>query len=169
MKTLVIHPEDYTTRFLAKVYEGKDDWTVITTKVSRKILKAEMKAHDRIIMLGHGVPYGLIGFNTIFIDSKLVYLLRDKLCVCVWCNADKFVEQYKLKGFYTGMIISEDYEAEMFKVDVDEEELLKSNWDFAYALQAGVDSDDMLEVVKSKYVGDTPIYNFNKQRVYSNV
>jgi hypothetical protein len=48
---------------------------------------------------------GLIGFGDAFNDY--VYLLRDKIGVYIWCNANVFVEKYGLKGFYTGMIISE--------------------------------------------------------------
>ena len=110
MKTLVIHPKDTTTDFLSLIYEDKD-WTVITDNISKSALKRQIKAHDRIVMLGHGMETGLIGFNRLVIDSNLVYLLREKHCVCIWCNADKFVLKYGLKGFYTGMIISEVQEA----------------------------------------------------------
>ena len=119
MKTLVIHPEDYTTRFLTVIHEGHDDWTVITHDVSHKVLKEQIKKHDRIIMLGHGTGWGLLGHGRFVIDSSLVYLLREKDCVCIWCNANDFVEQYGLKGFYTGMIISEMDEAYMCNVKVD--------------------------------------------------
>lgn len=168
MKTLVIHPKDYTTRFLAKLYEGKD-WKVIRDDVTKKELKEQMMEHDRIIMLGHGLPDGLLGFGKIVVDERFTPILRKKEVVCVWCNADRFVEKHKLKGFYTGMIISEKLEAEFFDVEVDDDELLKSNWEFAYALQAGIDHDNMADIVKENYVGDTPIYNFNKIRIYSNL
>jgi hypothetical protein len=168
MKTLVIHPEDYTTRFLGVVYEGRD-WNVITTNTTKSELKQQIKSHDRIVMLGHGFPSGLLGFGRVIINQSFIPLLEQKSCVCVWCNADKFVTPTKIKGFYTGMIISELQEAAMFDVEVGDEELLQSNWKFSYALRDGIDSPDMLDIVKSKYVGDTPIYNFNKQRLYSNV
>jgi hypothetical protein len=168
MKTLVIHPEDYTTRFLGVIYEGRD-WNVINTDTPDSELKKQIELHDRIIMLGHGFPSGLLGFGRIIINQSFIPLLEQKSCVCVWCNADKFVIPTKIKGFYTGMIISELGEAAMCNVEVGEEELLKSNWEFSYALRDGIDNPNMLEVVKAKYVGDTPIYNFNKQRLYSNV
>ena len=53
MKTLVIHPEDVTTSFLAAIYEDLDA-TVITRKESNSKLKRSIKEHDRIIMLGCG-------------------------------------------------------------------------------------------------------------------
>jgi hypothetical protein len=50
MKTLVIHPQDYSTDFLCKIYKDTD-WTVINSTVSKKFLKDSIKSHDRIIMI----------------------------------------------------------------------------------------------------------------------
>jgi len=111
MKTLVIHPKDSTTDFLKVIYSEKD-WTIIDdNNISTSKLKENIKSHDRIIMLGHGSDKGLFGQNRLIINSNLVYLLKDKNCVCIWCNADEFVKKYKLNGFYTGMIISDYDEA----------------------------------------------------------
>ena len=90
MQTLVIHPKDETTDFLSVIYADKD-WTVVNTRPSKSKLKELIKSHDRIIMLGHGTKDGLIimegAYNYHFlIDSSLVYLLREKDCVCIWCN-----------------------------------------------------------------------------------
>ena len=70
--------------------------------------------HDRIVMMGHGYPHGL--FYS-YIDSKLVYLLKEKECVCIWCNSDQFVNRYKFTGFFTGMFISEVREANFFNIE----------------------------------------------------
>ena len=135
MKTLVIHPFDITTGFLEDIYIDKD-WTVVDWNPSKCGLKNLIKEHDRIIMLGHGTEDGLLGYNRFVINSELVYLLREKLCVCIWCNADKFVEKYSLKGFYTGMIISEHEEAIMFCVNTTNTEIYNSNTLFAKAITA---------------------------------
>ena len=113
MKTLVIHPKDLTTDFLESIYKNMD-CTIINTEISKSKLKQSIKLHDRIIMLGHGDAYGLYGYGHYVIDSKLVYLLRDKECVAIWCNADRFFTKYSLTGIYSGMIISEYDEAIMF-------------------------------------------------------
>ena len=63
----------------------------INTNTSKSFLKQQIILHDRIIMLGHGTEEGLIGFNRFFINSSLVYLLREKICVCIWCNADGII------------------------------------------------------------------------------
>jgi hypothetical protein len=166
MKTLVIHPYDYTTRFLTVIHEDHDDWTVITEDVSHKFLKEQIKKHDRIIMLGHGTGWGLLGFNRFVIDSSLVYLLREKDCVCIWCNANEFVEKYGLKGFYTGMIISEMDEAYMCSVKVSVEELEAANWLFAEAIQHSIDEPNMLEKAHSIFIGDGEVHEFNKSNMY---
>lgn len=83
--TLVIHPKDQTTDFLSEIYLDKN-WTVINTNTSKKFLKEQILTHDRIVMLGHGTEKGLLGYDRYIIDSTLVYLLREKECVCIWCN-----------------------------------------------------------------------------------
>jgi len=115
MKTLVIHPSDYSTDFLKPIYEGIEDKTVITQGKTRDEIIELIESHDRVMMMGHGSPSGLfgIGFNRLFvIDNGLVEHLNKKdNNVFIWCNADRFVNRFGLKGFYTGMFISEVGEA----------------------------------------------------------
>ena len=165
MKTLVIHPKDSTTDFLCEIYKDKD-WTVINTNTSKKFLKELIKLHDRIVMLGHGTEKGLIGFNKIMIDSTWVYLLRDKNCVCIWCNADEFVKKYGLKGFYTGMIISEYEEAVMCGVVTNTQCIAESNTDFALAIKNSIDYENMLEKAKMLYEGNSSVVEFNRNNLY---
>jgi hypothetical protein len=166
MKTLVIHPEDYTTRFLKVIYEDHPEWTVIDQRIPSSELKKKIKEHDRIVMLGHGTAYGLLGWGGMAITSEYVYLLKEKTLFAVWCNCDGFFERYGLKGFYTGMIISEMYEAEMMGVKTDEEELETQNWLFAESLKKAIDSDDILETAHSIFDGKSALYEFNKSRMY---
>ena len=165
MTTLVIHPQDSTTKFLSEIYFDKG-WTVINTNTSKKILKQQIKAHDRIVMLGHGTKYGLIGYKKLVIDSSWVYLLREKECVCVWCNADEFVLKYGLTGLYTGMIISERDEAEMYSVDSGWMEIIESNVLFANALRRFIDSDNAVDKILGAYFGDTGVIRFNREGIY---
>ena len=169
MKTLVIHPSDETTTFLKLIYKDID-CTVINERVSNKILKESIKSHDRIIMLGHGTEKGLFNsdYNTI-IDGSYVYLLREKECVCVWCNADVFFEKHKLKGFYTGMIISDYYEANMFCVNATNDEIEYSNRIFAeiVAKHLSTDYKKMADNVKAEYSSDTNgVIQFNHKNIY---
>ena len=165
MKTLVIHPQDSTTNFLSEIYIDKD-WTLINTNISKKTLKEQIKTHDRIVMLGHGTEKGLIGFNKLVIDSSWVYLLREKICVFIWCNANVFVEKYRLKGFYTGMIISEYEEAIMCCVPTNLFWINESNIDFAMAIKNSIDENNMLEKAKILYEGNTAVVEFNRNNLY---
>jgi hypothetical protein len=167
MKTLVIHPQDVSTAFLSSIYEDKD-WTVYDKNYSRSTYEAAIKEHDRIIMLGHGDDYGLYGFGDYIINSRMVYLLREKEVVCIWCNADMFFKKYKLRGFYTGMIISEMDEAYLFCLhDFHYKQIFESNQLFAQSIKENIDNTGLLSNVKEKYIGEgNPIIDFNKQRIY---
>lgn len=167
MKTLVIHPKDSTTDFLCEIYKH-ENWVTINTNVSKKTLKDQINAHDRIIMLGHGTEKGLIGFDRFVIDSTLVYLLREKICVCIWCNANDFVEKYGLKGFYTGMIISEHEEAVMYNISTNLFWITESNKDFALAIKKSINHKNMLEKAISFYEGNSNIVEFNKKNLFQN-
>jgi hypothetical protein len=170
MKTLVIHPKDISTDFLCIIYSNKD-WTVINTNPSTKFLKDMIKTHDRIVMLGHGTELGLLGFNRFIIDSSYVYLLREKDCVCIWCNADKFVHKYDLKGFYTGMIVSDFDEALMFlNTPSSFNDVKSSNKLFAESIKSSIDSNMMYEDVKSNYImEENPVVSFNQLNIFNRI
>ena len=119
MKTLIIHPEDRSTDFLKPIYANIPNPTVITGGVTKAKIASLISEHDRIFMMGHGCPYGLFScakfgdsnYSGYIIDSTMVPLLEEKECVFIWCNADQFVNRYKLNGLYSGMFISEVMEA----------------------------------------------------------
>jgi hypothetical protein len=174
MKTLVIHPYDETTTMLSVIYEDKD-WTVITDQfVSKSFLKKSIIDHDRVVMLGHGTPQGLIamtGFSNFryLIDSDMVYLLRDKALVAIWCNADQFFDKYDLKGLYTGMIISEWDEAWSEGLSkFSHEDIDNSNTLFSSVMKEVIESDGYdLSISESKYIGeDNEVIEFNRTRIY---
>ena len=167
MKTLVIHPNDVTTAFLSDIYEDRD-WTVIDKEISGIAFRTAIREHDRIIMLGHGDDYGLYGHSTYLIDSKLVYLLREKECVAIWCNADVFFKKYGLTGFYTGMIISEVDEAHLCCLhDFTYEQVLASNTLFSHSIKQSIGENGFLNKAKELYIGDdNPIIAYNMQRMY---
>lgn len=170
MKTLVIHPSDPSTDMLRVIYEG-ENWTVINDpNYGKGKLKKAIKEHDRIIMLGHGTAWGLADMKSqrTLIGSEYVYLLRDKVCVCIWCNADEFVYKYNLKGFYTGMIISEEIEANMYNVNTTECEIDKSNTIFSEACRLAINAEptDMVNIVRDNYIGEGEVFDFNRQRIY---
>jgi hypothetical protein len=116
MKTLVIHPDDRSTDFLRAVYKDIPNKTVITGGHIWDVDLA-IESHDRVIMLGHGTPHGLLSVGKFFggayvIDSESAPLLKQKKeCIFIWCHASDYVKKYQLKGFSSGMFISEVGEA----------------------------------------------------------
>lgn len=168
MKTLVIHPDDRSTDFLSKIYEGKD-WTIETrhrgANYHKKEFIQQVKDHDRIIMMGHGYPGGLF---MSYINPEIVYLLREKECICIWCNADQFVRRYELKGFFTGMFISEVGEANYYNIDASQEQIDISNNMFSDLVNKFVDESGptLHRNVKDKYYSTCPVIRFNNDRLY---
>lgn len=167
MKTLVIHPKDETTDFLNVIYSGRD-WTVINTTISKKSLREQIKAHDRIVMMGHGSKDGLFDLKNkrFVIDSTWVYLLREKQLVCIWCNANLFVEKYGLNGFYTGMIISEFVEALQYHVITTSAEIAESNSMFANAVKKSIDDAQMISRMCGKYKAVNKVTTFNAKNLF---
>lgn len=166
MKTLVIHPTDPSTDFLKQIYEGKG-YTVINHNPSNKEIKDGIKAHGRIMMMGHGVPYGLIGHGRLVINSTHVQLLREKLCVGIWCNADQFFNKYKLRGFFSGMFISEVEEAAQYGIRITQDKIDYSNNLFASEFRKYESMITSHQLIKEHYNSfDCPVIQFNNDRLY---
>ena len=112
--TLVIHCKDRTTEMLCQVYEGKG-WDVLRDgNIDPEELHELIRNHERIVMLGHGTPAGLINVQRggLIIDSSFKEDLKDKTLFVIWCRADEFFRRIGVgKGqFITGNIPSEVWE-----------------------------------------------------------
>ena len=167
MKTLVIHPTDPTTDFLSAIYQD-EDWTVIRDIVSRSSLVKAIQEHDVILMMGHGSESGLYDINKrqYIIDDRFVFVLREKQCTFIWCHADEFVQKYKLKGMYSGMVISEIDEAINYCIRPSDGEIEKSNTMFAEAVRQALKHLDPVYKFKLLYEGEGEVFKFNKERFY---
>ena len=179
-KVLVIHPDDRSTDFLKPIYEGIPYKTVITGGVTSDVITKEIMNHDRIIMMGHGSPSGLFsmgkfsGIGPFVINDLNAFLLKDKECVFIWCNADIFVIYHKLKGFYSGMFISEVDEAVYCGLpDTEQKEVSRSNYTFADILGEHINLS-----IEEMYIGTVNNYGvmsessnvvkYNCERLYCN-
>lgn len=60
MSTLIIHPKDPSTNFLKPIYAPIQDKTLITGGIDKTELRELIENHDKVIMLGHGFPWGLM-------------------------------------------------------------------------------------------------------------
>ena len=140
MTTLIIHPDDRSTDFLRPIYQDLKHKTLITGPITRDGLHALIKAHDRIIGLGHGSPSGLFnmssnGFGSYVLGASEVEVLRGKELVSIWCHANQFMERHRLNGLYSGMFISEVSEARYYGLnEVTQADVNESNDAFARIL-----------------------------------
>jgi len=156
MKTLVIHPHDQSTHFLKPIYEDIPNKTVITGGWSIIEIENLISMHDRIIMLGHGSSRGLFGINfncSYVVDKDTVSLLENKECIFIWCHADQFVKEHNLKGFHSGMFVSEVTEALIYKLKGDKKLVTESNNTFASMLGSIINQPlpEMYKQIKKDY------------------
>jgi hypothetical protein len=127
-------------------------------------------------MLGHGSVLGLFSVGQFprtlgyIIDIYTVDLLRDKECILIWCNADKYFHQYNLKGFSTSMFISEVGEATYCGLSNISQEIVDESNDM-FALEMGeVINKPIREIydnIKQKYgvlVENNPVAHYNWTR-----
>lgn len=171
---LVIHPQDPTTEFLSVIYSNINA-TVLRDTISNSRLRKLLKEADRVIMLGHGTEQGMgdLTKGRYIINSNVVNFLREKKDnIHIWCNADEFVKKYGLKGFTTGMFISEFEEAYIFGVDPNSEKINKSNNDFARIVSQNIHKSgaDILKALKIGYNdedGDMEVIKYNSDRLYN--
>lgn len=135
-KYLIIHPNDETTDFLKESYQHLENKIIVNDPLFPKShLRKLIRENDNVILLGHGSEFGLFSsiskrqrFDRIIVGSELVDELRKKNNVIgIFCHARHFFEKYNIKGFSTGMFISDLYEADMYSFPLDEEWINDSN------------------------------------------
>ena len=109
--------------------------------ISQEELIKAIQEHDTIIMLGHGTPDGLlaidkkIGFLGYIIHDGHADLLKTKKTYSMWCHSDAYFERHGMKGFHSGMIISEEIEALMYGIEgYSDEEIVESLMPLMYAV-----------------------------------
>ena len=173
----VIHANDPTTQFLSLLYSQREDLKAhITEKNTNMEVIRAVRSDDSIMMLGHGNRYGLFSiprkdgaYNRQLINSDHVQFLRGKPCIGIWCHADKFADDYKLHGLFSGMIISELKEAEDEEVTTTREELDREMVKFATRLRDCLQQYDLKEIpARMRELDDTrsPLTQFNYNNLY---
>lgn len=179
MKTLIVHPKDDSTSFLDIVYAPIENKTLVTGGVTKNELISMILEHDRIMMMGHGSPGGLFSIGQFknvggyIVDRTLVpYLKNKEQNVYIWCNADKFVDEYNLKGFYSGMFISEVGEANYCGLPGTPQEVVdESNFGFCNIISKYINNkkEIIYENVKREYgfiAENNPVALYNNKRLY---
>ena len=178
MTNLIIHPTDSSTEFLKPIYANITDATILQGGTSKAQVAKLISEHDRIIMLGHGSPYGLFsigqfaGENGYVIDSTMVPLLYEKECISIWCNADQFMNRHELYGFYSGMFISEVGEATYCGLPGTDQETVTASNDYFAELLGEVINEPLsviYEHVMDNYgllLGLNSVASYNYDRLY---
>ena len=179
MKNLIVHPEDPTTTFLSPIYANLKNKTVVRGGVSKSELRELIESHDRVLMLGHGSPWGLLNAGqfpdagSYIIDDSMALTLKNKFnTVFIWCHADQFVQRHGLSGLYSGMLISEVGEAFYYGFDdVDWNMIDQSNDRFASIvskyLNEPMESLYQKLLIEYGFMARTnPIARFNHDRLY---
>ena len=181
MKTLVIHPDDRSTDFLKPIYQNIPTIKVLTGGVSKKEVETLINEHDRIIMLGHGTPNGLLNINKFsatngmyIIDKTMVEILRGKELISIWCYAYSFIKEQKLNGFCTDMFISEELEALSFlPKEQTEKTIEESNYYFSNMVGNGFKENKLLKEIyqftKKNYLTFSKaneVADYNVKRLY---
>lgn len=130
---------------------------------------------DRFLMMGHGSPWGLFSMSNpgMVVNDKTIRLLKPcSQNVYIWCNADQYVKSSNLRGFFTGMFISEVGEAKMMNVkDVTQKMVNISNNAFARIVGRHINESvqSMHKNVKNEYeyfLEGNPVAQYNWDRLY---
>jgi hypothetical protein len=142
-------------------------------------LRTLIEVHEKIIMLGHGTPWGLLSVGQFpkvgnyVIDWSMVDLLSTKTdSIYIWCHADQFVKNNQLMGFFSGMFISEFGEAFSLGYYVSNRNLItESNDSFASCVSQNIHQPliVMYGTVIQEYAlmaKVNPIAQFNLERLY---
>lgn len=176
MKTLVIHPKDQTTDFLEPIYTNLRNTTVVRGGTTKSEVKRLIESHDRVIMLGHGAPYGLMNprqfpdAGLFIIDGSMANSLKNKSnCIFIWCHADQFLKTYGLSGLCSGMFISEMGESDMYGFeDIDMGMIDQSNERFSFILSKYI--NERMEILYQSLLKEyevvaraNPIAKFNHE------
>lgn len=181
MKTLVIHPKDPSTDFLKTIYKDITNKTVVTQGMLPEEINILIKSHDRVIMLGHGTPRGLMSIGqfpqtTGFVinDTHAELLAEKEHNIYIWCYASDYVKAHNLKGFSSGMFISEAVEAYACGLsNYTHEEVDNQNNFFCEVVSKVVDrpTKDIYDFVTEEYgqlALRSEVANYNHKRLYYN-
>lgn len=173
---IVIHPKDRTTQMLERLYEGiscqKLDATL--SKNQLRSLLYSVPYSEPIMLLGHGCGDGLFTRDddtmdefTKLIDHSFSYILKKHSgrIFAVFCHAKDFAEKEHLHGLYSGMIISEMSEAELYGIPTTMEELDNENIKLAMNLRMLLDKEvpwcEIPQMMQSLDDSHTPLTEFN--------
>lgn len=171
---IVVHPSDPSTAMLKSIYEGLDGVRLFDSFRQRNEIAealASAPKEEAVLLLGHGCPSGLLDMRYgLIVGEKAVPSLKNREnLIGIWCFASTFAERHHLKGFFSGMFISEPAEAYINGVEASPEEIYGKAVDFSRRLgdllRAGVPlKEAALEMSDPKHI-DSELTKFNYSRL----
>jgi len=171
---IVVHPLDPSTRMLEAIYRGLDDVKLFDSGLQKSEIEralARAPKDEPVLLLGHGYMGGLLDMRYgKVVGHECVPYLRDREnLVGIWCYASTFASEAGLKGFFSGMFISELPEAVMNGVDAAHDEIQAGAEDFSERfgdmLRAGMSIREAArELCDPKYI-TSPLTEFNYSRL----
>ena len=179
---LVIHPKDKTTTMLSALYDGLEAQVIDDYRSTKEMghLLHHVSTQERIMLLGHGSDKGLFfrkddskdEFDKIIVGHSHAYHLRKHggNIVAVWCNADLFARAEGLHGLFSGMIVSELSEAQLYKIETTQEELDSENVKLARRLRTLLNEGIPLSEIPKRMLAmddvHSPLTTFNYKNFY---
>ena len=159
---------------LCELYKGIEGVTLFDSWEQRKDILAAIAAAPKdepILLLGHGCPSGLLDMRYgIVIGDSDAELLKDRPnLVGIWCYASSYAFKHGLKGFFSGMFISELPEAIVNGVDASEEEIDDDAWNFSIRfgllLRGGLTLEQTAGVLMDPCYMESDLTEFNYSRL----
>ena len=179
---LVVHPKDITTSVLTSLYKGTDSKVIDQSACKREIghMLHHCSPRERIMLLGHGSENGLFSrtddnvpeFDRIIVGHPHAYHLRHHgpNIIGIWCHADKFARKEGLHGLFSGMIISDKWEAEEYGIITLQHHIEEVNEVMFAKLRRLLDENVLLHEIpeRMKALNDKPgwLTNFNYESFY---
>lgn len=173
---IVIHPKDRTTLMLGMLYEGLP-YQKLDATLSKNQLRSSLypiPSSEPIMLLGHGTEDGLFTREddtknefTKLIDHSFSHILKkhNGRIFAIFCHAKDFAEKEHLHGLFSGMIISEMSEAELYGIPTTMEELDNENIKLAMNLRMLLDKEvpwcEIPQMMQSLDDSHTPLTVFN--------
>ena len=167
---------------LSALYEGLEAQVVDDRRSTKEMghLLHHVSTQERIMLLGHGSDKGLFyraddskeGFDKIIVGHSHAYHLRKHggNIVAVWCNADLFARAEGLHGLFSGMIVSELSEAQLYKIETTQEELDSENVKLARRLRTLLDERIPLSEIPKRVLAmddvHSPLTTFNYKNFF---
>lgn len=162
---------------LSALYDGLGALVVDDYRSTKEIghLLHHVSTQERIMLLGHGSDKGLFfreddskdEFDKVIVGHPHTYHLRKHggNLVAVWCNADRFARAEGLHGLFSGMIITELYEAEQYRIKTSQDELNRENVKLSLRLRTLlIENTPLSEIPKLLLAMDdvhSPLTTFN--------